>query len=269
MTREPDGTRGRSGPLPPGHYWVVRDWSPLILLLAMAASGWLLFRAILAGAAADGGDVGGWPSGFGHDLTVAGLVAVACGVLIVLAFLPPAEVVAGPDASGQPRVVVDGLGEASRIWFLIALPIGGLLALLLPQAFPPVVDAIRAEPGPSWLVVPLLVVVTSASIAYLWAVVRALVHGVELTATQLVSRGYVRSRRVRRDRIADVRLGPVPIWMDFLSSVAKIAVTETVRIDLADGSEVVIGLANSGGDDPERAVEVLRAWSAGAVVDRP
>ena len=222
----------------------------------MAASGLLIVRAILVWG--DGGD----DYQFGIEMPVAFAVVLACALIVVALLFPPSEALARTTRplSGK-RSVVGGLGTEWRVWFLVAAPVCGLLVIFVPFVIPTALGWNDEIPADLWLGLPLGIIITVGSVAGIWTVARSLLHGVELTPSHLVARGYFRSRRFKRHEVVDVRIVDISWWANLLFLLARMGVSSTVRITLADGSRHVLNAANSRWEDMEYGVEVIRNWA--------
>ncbi|MFL2000577.1 PH domain-containing protein [Microbacterium sp. A1-JK] len=90
---------------------------------------------------------------------------------------------------------------------------------------------------------------------------RAATHGVELTPTHLIARGYFFTRSYRRQEIVSVGAVRLTWWPSLLLNVLlNCDVEHTLRLSLIGGAHRVLLAANSHTQDVEVAVEIVRAW---------
>lgn len=255
-TRVRGRRRERAFPWPVWLYWVLRRSSPLILLVAVAASGLLGMRVILVWG------VGGPEHSHGPDIPIAAAVFFACALLAAALYFPPSPAVARVERPLPiKRAVVAGLGAQWRIYFLIAVPVSGTLSILAPFTIPVALGWDPDIPANLWLGLPVSVLLTAFAVASLWAVARSMLHGVELTRSHLVARGYFATKKYARDEIVDVRIvGVSGWWPTVLFEIARMGVANTLAITLANGSKHVLYAANSTWGDMTRGVDVIRAW---------
>jgi len=240
----------------PTIYWTLRRTSPLILLVAMAASGWLIVRAILVWGVSDPAYV------YDVDIPIAAAVVASCALAVVALQLSPPSALARP---GVPltsrRAVIEGFGSEWRIWFLVSTPLCGLLGAFAPFLIPTALGLAPGVEANLWLGLPLATVLTIGSIAAIWAVARSTLHGVELTASHLIARGYFLSRRFARAEIVDVRIARVSRWAATLFTLARMpSATRALEIILGDGSRHVLNAATSSRRRMEYGVETIRSW---------
>lgn len=221
----------------------------------MAAGGWFGIRAILVWG------VGGYP--LEADVFVSAGVLVLWVVGVVFLLRPPSGARATVERpTGDGRAAVWQLGRQFRGWNVIAAPIGGVLALLLTVAVVRLLGIDPTMPPPSpWLGVPLGIFMVTATIALLGIVVRSGLLGVELTETEMVVRGYVRTRRIPRDRVTDARPDGMNPLAELLSTWAmNRRVDSALTLSLSDGSRLSLPVTHSSYPDLAEGAAIVRVW---------
>lgn len=241
--------------LSPRRYWALRRYSWLLQLVGMAAGGWFGIRAILVWG------VGGYPLEADVFVSAGVLVLWAAGVVLLLR--PPAgarATIERPVADG--RAVVWQLGRRFRGWNVIPAPVGGVLALLLTVAVLRLLGIGTTMPPPSpWLGVPLGIFMVAAALALVGIVVRAGLLGVELTETELVVRGYARTRRIPRGQVVDARPNGMSPLAELLSTWAmNRRVDSAITLSLSDGSRLSLPVTHSGYPDLAEGAAIICVW---------
>lgn len=236
-------------------YWALRRFSWLLQLVGMAAGGWFGVRAMVVWG------VGGYPLEADVFVSAGVLVLWAAGVVLLLR--PPAGARATVERpTGDGRAVVWQLGRRFRGWNVLLAPIGGLLVLLLTVAVVRLlgIDATLPPPSP-WLGVPLGIVMVATTLALVGIVVRSGLLGIELTETEMVVRGYVRTRRIPRDRVVDARPNGMSPLAELLSTWAmNRRVDSALTVSLSDGSRLSLPVTHSSYPDLAEGAAIIRVW---------
>lgn len=229
--------------------------SPLIMLVGMVAGGALIFRSILVW----GVDDGEYP--FGIDIPISAAVLVLWAIAAALLLMPPRSVLAERDGVNSSTVLVWPLGKRFRVWTVVAAPVCGLLAVMAPFPIPVALGWDPEIPANLWLGLPLAIGITMFAGALIWLVLRAALHGVELTPTHLIARGYFVTRRYHRHEIVSINTVQLRAWPSLLlTMLMNRDVEHTLQLSLANGSEPLLFAANSHEHDVEIGAEMVRAW---------
>lgn len=224
------------------------------MLVGMVAGGVLIVRSILV-----------WGVGedyaFGIDIPISAIVVLLWAISVTLLLRPPRAVLATRTGANPSVALVWPLGRRLRFWTVIATPVCGLLGAFVAPLLIQTVAIDLSDPVALWLGLPLSLGTLIAAIALIWAVMRGALHGVEITTSDLVARGYFFTRRYPRDSIIVVDAVKLRWWPSLLLSIVLNAdVEHTVRLELADGSRQLILAANSSEHDVQIGVEMLRRW---------
>jgi hypothetical protein len=95
----------------------------------------------------------------------------------------------------------------------------------------------------------------------MWIVMRSGLHGVELTPTHLIARGYMRTRRYPRHQIVSVNAVALTFWPSaLLRMLMNRDVEHSLQLSLVDGREPLLLASNSHEVDVDAAAEIIRAW---------
>lgn len=247
--------RRRDSPLSPAAYWRLRFFSPLIMLVGMAAGAVLITRSILVwGVDSD-------EHQFGPDIPISAAVLVLWVGAVVLLMLPPRGAIALRSGPFDSRRLVWSLGRRFRVWNMIGAPLCGLLVVIAPFA---IVTALGFSPGvPAnlWFGLPTGVALNVLALALVVLQLRSALHGVELTPTHLVARGYFWTRRYPRLDIVSINAVELGSWSAFLVSwFSNRYVGDTVQLSLVNGKEPLRLASNSHVPEVEAGAEIIRAW---------
>lgn len=185
--------------MPPRLWRAVFTWWPVFSLLGAGAGGILLVRILLISSSRE--------YRFGIDMPIEAAGLVVWGASVIVLMNPPRSVLARQATERPPRGQVWSLGRRFRIWNLLSAPVAGLLLVVLLAPLGEAVNLQGLTPGtPSaFLMVPF----TAAALVVAVFVARIGWWGVELREDVLIARGYLRSRRFRRDEIEAVWPGRV------------------------------------------------------------
>lgn len=244
-------SRPRDGLVPASVYWLLFRLSPLIMLIGMIAGGWLLIRSILVWG------VSGPDYPFGIDIPIAAVVVTAWATAAAILLMPPSSVLAKQGGEFRGPALVWPLGQRFRGWTLLAVPISGLLAGMLPAAF-----AATLQAGEQlWIAVPVMITLAAFSAAFIWAVLRGAILGVELTPTHLIARGYFITKTFARDQIADTTIVSLTLWQSYLlEKFTNRIVDSTLELRMRDGSTRRLLASNSSEVDLIVGAEIVRDW---------
>jgi hypothetical protein len=239
-------------------YWALRRWSPVINLIGMAAGGLLLVRAILVfGVAGD-------EYRFGLDIPFAAAVLLGWVAVVLVTVRAPSQAVATPTRpAADQRVIVPAFDMHSPLSFLVVVPIAGLLGALM-WAF---LFSFLVEPWSAPSTAQLLWRAAAIGGALLLilpirAVARATRHGVELTRTDLVAFGYVRTQKFARTSIVDVEVVDAALWASFVFFLLRIDGRDSrVLVRLAGGGARAVAGTHAPAASAERGAQLLRAWA--------
>jgi len=252
-------SRRSDSPMPPTLYWRLFHLSPIIMLVGMAAGGLLIIRSILVWGVEDTD----YP--FGIDIPIAAVVLAVWGCVIAALLTPSRSVLARRDGVNESAALVWPLGRRFRVWMVIAAPVCGLLAAMTPFPIPVALGWDPEIPASLLIGLPFAIVLTVSSVALVWMILRGVMHGVEITPTHLVARGYFVTRRYPRDAIVSVNAVTLKWWPNLvLSTLMKSEVEHTLQLSLVGGNEPVLYAANSHEHDVEVGAEIVRAWRQGA-----
>jgi hypothetical protein len=226
------------------------------MLVGMAAGWLLLVRSILVW----GVDDVEYP--FGADIPIAAIVLALWAGAAALLLMPPRSVLARRDGCNDSAVLVWPLGRRFRFWTIIAVPVCGLMGVMGLFPIPVALGWDPEIPADPWPELPLAAGITIVAAALVWIVLRGALHGVELTPTHLIARGYFVTRRYRRDMIASVNAVRLRSWSNLvLSMLMDREVEHTLQLSLSDGGERVLYAANSHQHDVAIGAEIVRAWA--------
>lgn len=248
--------RRNDSPLSPRSYWRLLTWSPAIMLVGMAAGATLLIRSILVWGV-DNDDYQ-----FGLDIPLAAAVLMAWAGAVALLLLPPRGVLAlrsGPfDAR---RLLVWALGRRFRMWNMLAAPLCGFLVVFASVAIPTALGWTSGVPASPWVGLPIAVGLTLFAGALAGIVLRSALHGVELTPTHLIARGYLWTRRYPRHQIVSVNSVELTFWPGLLLQVLmNREVGHSLQLSLAGGREPLLLASSSHEADVVAGAEIIRAW---------
>jgi hypothetical protein len=253
-----DGDRLR---LLPDQYRALRRASPIIMLVGMAASGWLFLR----GALRFGDD--GEAQTFGADIPIMVTIAALWIAAMVALLRPPRAVRARTTRTvGAGSQVVWPLGRDMRIWNVVSAPFGGMLGsfFFLPAFLPesPSDDPNAGETSalPDAVVFVMVAVLAVGIVAQIWMISRSILHGVELTESEIIVHGYFRSHRYRRDAIAMAAGTKIPLVVSILFSLLRMDAEQTVLLTLHNGERHTLLASSSDGAD--YGADVINAWIA-------
>lgn len=248
-------SRRSDGPIPPTLYWRLFRLSPLIMLVGMAAGGVLIIRSILVWGVEDTD----YP--FGIDIPIAAVVLAFWGCAAAALLTPPRSVLARRDGANEPAALVWPLGRRFRLWTIIAAPVCGLLVAIAPFPILVALGWDPAIPANLWLGLPMGIGLALFSAALTWIVLRGALHGVEITPTHLIARGYFVTRRYPRDAIVSINAVTLKWWPNLvLSMLLNREVEHTLQLSLVGGEEPMLYAANSHEHDVEIGAEMVRAW---------
>lgn len=234
------------------------------MLIGMAAGGVLIVRSILVWGVEDGN----YP--FGVDIPIAAVVLALWAGAAFLLLRPPRAVLARRHGVNASIALVWPLGRRFRFWTIIAAPLAGLLAAMTPFPIPVALGWDPNIPANLTLGLPLAIALTLFNCALIWIVTRAALHGVELTPTHLIARGYFITRRYQRNDIASINAVLLKWWPSLLlSALMNRDVEHTVQLSLTDGTEPFLFAANSHERDVEIGAEMVRAWRRDADQPKP
>lgn len=229
--------------------------SPLIMFFGMAAGGVFIFRSIL---------VWGVESSdyrFGADIPISWAVLVLWAGSVALLLKPPQSVLARPDSPDPSPALVWPLGRRFRLWTVVAAPFCGPLAVLALASIPVALGWDPAIPANLWLGLPVAVGLTLFTGALIWIVLRGALHGVELTPTHLIARGYFTTRRYKRQEIVSINAVQLQGWPSvLLTTLMNRDVEHTLQLSLLDGSEPILFAANSHEHDVQTGADLVGAW---------
>ncbi|GAA1929612.1 hypothetical protein GCM10009775_22080 [Microbacterium aoyamense] len=227
------------------------------MLVGLTAGGWLLIRALML--AADNP-----PLAFGVDIPVAAAFATVWAGLVAVLLHPLRSVIArrsGPFTAAA--VLVWPLGRRFRVWTMVAAPVCGLLAAGCVVLLPMTLWGDLYQGAELWLAVPFAIGLTVVGIAATWIVLRAALHGVELTSTHLIARGFFITRRYVGAQIVSINVVELKWWPSLvLSMMMNRSVEHTLQLSLEDGTEPLLFASNSHPEDVEAGAEIVRAWRA-------
>ncbi|MGC5225414.1 hypothetical protein ACPW96_22855 [Micromonospora sp. DT81.3] len=256
MTKRVRSRRG-DGPIPASLDWWLFRLSPLIMLVGMVAGGVLIVRSILVWGVEDVE----YP--FGIDIPIAAVVLTLWAGTAAVLLVPPRSALATRDGAKSSTALVWPLGKRFRVWTVVAAPVCGLLAAMAPFPIPVALGWDPEIPANLWLGLPLAIGITLFAGALIWLVLRAALHGVELTPTHLIARGYFITRRYRRREMVSINAVQLKWWPSLLlTMLLNRDVEHTLQLSLADGSEPLLLAANSREHDVRIGAEIVRAWRA-------
>jgi len=248
--------RRDDSPLSPGAYWLLLAWSPAVMLVGMAAGAVLIIRSILVWG------VGGAEYRFGVDIPMSAGVLVIWVGAVVLLLLPPRGVIAlrsGPFDSS--RLLVWPLGRRFRMWNMVAAPVCGILAAIATFPIATALGSSSGIPANLWIALPIALALTLLGVGLVGLVLRSALHGVELTPTHLIARGYLWTRRYPRHEIVSVNAVALKFWPSVLLwMLMNSGVEHTLQLSLAGGREPLLLASNSHEADINAAVDIIRAW---------
>ncbi len=225
------------------------------MLFGMAAGGVLIIRSILVWGVEDTD----YP--FGIDIPIAAAVLVVWGCAAVALLTPPRSVLARRDGANESAALVWPLGRRFRLWTIIAAPVCGLLVAIAPFPILVALGWDPAIPANLWLGLPMAIGLALFAAALTWIVLRGALHGVEITPTHLIARGYFITRRYQRDAIVSINAVTLKWWPNLvLSTLMSREVEHTLQLSLVGGEEPMLYAANSHEHDVEIGAEMVRAW---------
>lgn len=240
--------------MPPWAYWRLFRLSPLIMLVGMTAGAWFIFRAILVWG------VGGEYS-FAWDIPVTAVILALWVASATVLLRPPSAVLAHRAGPFTGPVLVWALGRRFRGWNILAVPLCGVLAVLAPLTIPVALGWSPGVPASPWLGLPIAIGLTVFAAAMIWICLRSTLHGVELTPTHLIARGYLGTSRYARTTIVSVNAVELTGWHSMLlTMLLNRDVGDTVQLSLDSGEEPLLLASNSHSGDVESGAEIIRAW---------
>lgn len=248
--------RRNDSPLSPRSYWRLLAWSPAIMLVGMAAGAVLIVRSVLVWG------VDNDEYQFGPDIPLSAALLILWAGAVALILLPPRGVLAlrsGPFEAQRLRVWP--LGRRFRMWNMLAAPVCGLLVVFVAFAIPTALGWYEGIPSSLWVGLPMALGLTVAASGLAGIVLRSAVHGVELTPTHLIARGYLWTRRYSRRQIVSVNAVALRFWPSVLLRILMNRdVEHSLQLSLVDGREPLLLASNSHEADAEAAAEIIRAW---------
>lgn len=248
--------RRDDSPLSPGAYWLLLAWSPAVMLVGMAAGAVLIIRSILVWG------VGSDEYQFGVDIPMSAGVLVVWVGAVALMLLPPRGVLAlrsGPFDSS--RLLVWPLGRRFRMWNMLAAPVCGLLAAFAPFPIATALGSSSGIPVNLWIALPFALALTLLGVGLVGLVLRSALHGVELTPTHLIARGYLWTRRYPRHEIVSINAVALKFWPSaLLGMLMNRDVEYTLQLSLAGGREPLLLASNSHEADVNAGADIIRAW---------
>lgn len=251
--------RRRDSPLSPAAYWRLRFFSPLIMLVGMAAGVVLIVRSILVW----GVDGDEYP--FGPDIPISAAALLLWVGAVALLMLPPRGVIALRSGPFDSRRLVWSLGRRFRAWNMIAAPVAGLAVFFSLSAVLLAVVSVVVAPAGAWLLALGTVALAAIAIGLGVLQMRGALHGVQLTPTHLIAHGYLRTRRYPRWEIVSINAVEVKFWPSILlRALTNRDARHTIQLSLASGTEPVLLASNSHETDVEAGAEVIRAWRSAA-----
>jgi len=226
------------------------------MLVGMAAGGWLIIRALLLWVVSEPD----YP--FGIDIPVAAAVLGLWAGTTAQLLRPPRTVLASASRPlTSARTLVWSLGRRFRFWNVLAVPVCGVLAVLAAVIIPVTLGGSPGSVADLWLGLPVAIGLSAFAIAATWIVLRAALHGVELTPTHLIARGYFRTRQYPRHAIVSINAVDLEWWPSMLlAMLLNSDVQHTLQLSLDDGSEPLLLASNSHQSDVEFGAELIRAW---------
>lgn len=248
--------RRNDSPLSPRSYWRLLAWSPAIMLIGMASGAVLIIRSILVWG------VDNDEYQFGPDIPLSAALLIAWAGVVALILLPPRGVLAlrsGPFDSR--RLLVWPLGRRFRLWNMLAAPVCGVLVAFVPFAIPTALGWNPGIPASPWVGLPLSAGLTLVAGGLVGIVLRSALHGVELTPTHLIARGYLWTRRYPRHQIVSVNAVALRFWPSALFwMLMNSDVEHSLQLYLADGRQPLLLASNSHEADVTAAAKTIRAW---------
>lgn len=243
--------------LPPRAYWMLRRWSPALMLAGTAVGGYFLVRSILVWG------VGGAKYPFGWDIPIAGLVLVVWAVTVFFALIPPLAAVASLSRPfGFVPVLVSPLDVRSTTQFIVAAPLLGILSAFAPFLIPTALGWNPDVAANLPLGLPMSIGMTLLMLVMIWTFTRSLRHGVALTSTTLIAYGYFRTRRFARHSIATVGLSRVGWWIALGQMVLRNYDAEgCIQLTLADESRHRLSASLTRVGNVQRGLEIIQAWA--------
>lgn len=247
--------RRNDSPLSPATYWRLLSLSPLIMLVGMVAGGVLIVRSILVWGV-DNDDYQ-----FGPDIPISAVVLLLWAGAVVLVLLPPRGVLALRSGPFDSRLLVWSFGRRFRVWNMLAAPVCGVLAALTPFAIPTALGWSTDTPASPWIGLPIALALTVIAAGMVGLVLRSALHGVELTPTHLIARGYLWTRRYSRQEIVSINAVALKFWPStLLWMLMNTDVEHTLQLSLANGREPLLFASNSHEADVDAGAEIIRAW---------
>jgi len=226
------------------------------MFVCMAASGWLFARIVVL--VVDDAGV----RAFGVDIPIAAAVLGLWIWIVVGLFHPPPDVIARPQhTTSDGPLVITSMGRGMRFWHVVSVPICGLFIGLLSLAF------VLPEPSPDDDSAPTEVwgiVAVAAFIVYLlalfWMISRAILHGAELTESELIVHGFFRTRKYHRDLVEGAKGEKLRFVAEYILNATELRFERTVRLTFRDGRQRVLYASSGGGVD--RGAAVINEWLA-------
>lgn len=251
--------RRRDSPLSPAAYWRLRSLSPLIMLVGMAAGAVLIVRSILVWG------VGGDEYPFGPDIPISAAALLLWAGAVALLMLPPRGVIALRSGPFGARRLVWSLGRRFRMWNMLAAPVFGLVAALFPFAILTALGWGEVTSVSPWVGLPIAAALSLYAATLLVLVLRSGLHGVELTPTHLIARGYLWTWRYPRKEIMSINMIALKVWPSILlRALTNRDARHTVQLSMANGKEPLLLASNSHEPDVQAGAEIIRAWRSAA-----
>ncbi|PRB07902.1 hypothetical protein [Microbacterium sp. MYb64] len=201
---------------------------------------------------------------WGVDLPITAGLMVSWLVLTLVLMLgrPPAALArVGASMTGEP-LIVGGPGDRWRVSFIASIPVGGLLAAMLVGVCQQMIGKVierDAQALPGVLVSGGFVIWVALMLV---PALRGFLHGVELTPSRLLDRGYMRTRVFDRTVIEDVRIAPVGGWASLFFTLMRMNVTNTLCVVQVDGTRTLLLASVADEGRLQHGVDVIRDWLA-------
>ena len=190
------------------------------------------------------------------------MVLLVWAAAVALLLFPPRDVLALRSSSFESsRLLVWPLGRRFRLWTMLAAPIVGLPFAMAAIAVATSLGFNSEAPYVPWVGIPISLLVAALAIGLTGLVLRGALHGVELTPTHLIARGYLWTRRYPRNAIFSVNAVELNFWPNaLLHMMMNIDVDSTVQLSLSSGREPLLLASNSNEADVSAGADVIRSW---------